>query len=93
MLTLSVNISGEWLKDGETTKRTIPVDLVERSLADRQWIQVYADTEYFLKINLKSSGKNKKVRSRFDSFCKIHCDALCDLVPFVRIKKHEKHPW
>ena len=21
------------------------------------------------------------------------CDALLDLVPFVRFKKHEKHPW
>ena len=71
MLTLSVNISGEWLKDGETTQRNIPVDLTERSLADRQWIQVYADTEYFLKINLKSPGKNKKVRWK-------------DMIPFAK---------
>ena len=64
-------MSGEWLKDGEATQKTIPVDLVERSLADRQWIQVYADTEYFLKINLKSPGKNKKVRSK-------------DMIPFAK---------
>ena len=71
MLTLSVNVSGEWLKGGEATQRNIPVDLVKRSLADRQWIQVYADTEYFLKINLKSPGKNKKVRSK-------------DMIPFAK---------
>ena len=64
-------MSGEWLKDGEATQKTIPVDLVERSLADRQWIQVYADTEYFLKINLKNQGKNKKVRSK-------------DMIPFAK---------
>ena len=71
MLTLSINVSGEWLKDGEATQKTIPVDLVERSLADRQWIQVYADTEYFLKIDLKGPGKNKKVRSK-------------DMIPFAK---------
>ena len=64
IFTLSINLSGEWLKDGEAAQKTIPVDLVERLLADRQWIRVYADTEYFLKINLKSPSKTKKVRSK-----------------------------
>ena len=96
MLTLSVNVSGEWLKDGEATQKNIPVDLVERSLADRQWIQVYADTEYFLKINLKSPGKNKKVRSKdmipFAKYIVMRCAIWYHLVP-LRIKKREKHPW
>ena len=90
MLALSINISGEWLKGGEATQRTIPVDLVERSLADRQWIQVHADTEYFLKINLKSPGKNKKVRSKdmipFAKYIVMHCAIWYHLYDLKNVK-------
>ena len=90
MLALSINVSGEWLKDGEATQRTIPVDLVERPLTDRQWIQVHEDTEYFLKINLKSPGRNKKVRSKdvipFAKYIVMHCTIWYHLYDLKNVK-------
>ena len=36
------------------------------------------------------SNNFKVLKQQFSSFL---CDALCDLVPFVKFQKHEKHPW
>ena len=35
----------------------------------------------------------KGVSSFQKQWAEIKCDALRDLVPFVQLKKHEKHPW
>ena len=42
-----------------------------------------------LRNTVIDTAQNKKD----EPYCSHMCDALRDLVPFVRFKKREKHPW